>query len=93
MSPCGKIMSRTGHLYGATYVGYLFTNCAFLVSSDTFYTATRLTVGGSVGIPAASFVITRRLYKISRIHGVATTKEEVSVLTHRPAASLIDPFL
>ena len=34
-------------------------------------------VGGSVAIPAASFTITRRLYKISRIHGVATIRSEV----------------
>ena len=39
--------------------------------------AAHLQIGGSIGIPAASFTIVRRLFKISRMRGVATSKSEV----------------
>jgi len=38
--------------------------------------STRITIGVSVGIPAASLCINRRLYKIARMHAVGTTKSE-----------------
>ena len=39
--------------------------------------ATRITLAASVGIPAASMCIVRRLYHISKIQAVATTYTEV----------------
>lgn len=39
--------------------------------------ATRIYIGASVGIPAASLCINRRLYKIARMHAVAVTRSEV----------------
>ena len=39
--------------------------------------ATRITLGVSVGIPAASMCIMRRLYNISNIQAVATSRVEV----------------
>ncbi|KAI0944381.1 pheromone B alpha 3 receptor [Taiwanofungus camphoratus] len=38
--------------------------------------STRITIGASVGIPAASLCINRRLYKIARLHAVTVTRSE-----------------
>ncbi|KAI0729139.1 putative fungal pheromoneG-protein-coupled receptor [Fomitopsis betulina] len=38
--------------------------------------STRIYIGASVGIPAASLCINRRLYKIARMHAVAVTRAE-----------------
>ena len=45
-----------------------------------FYLATRITIGAAVGIPASSLCIMRRLYSISKIQAVATTRAEVSLV-------------
>ena len=39
--------------------------------------ATRIILAASVGIPASSLCIMRRLYSISKIHAVATSREDV----------------
>lgn len=40
--------------------------------------ATRIIIGASVGIPAASLCINRRLYLIARLHAISVTRAEVS---------------
>ena len=51
--------------------------------------AIRITIGASVGIPAASMCINRRLYKIARMHAVAVTRAEVRTLLSIGSACLI----
>ena len=42
-----------------------------------FLSATRISLGAAVGIPASSLCIMRRLYNISKVQAVATTRAEV----------------
>lgn len=53
-------------------IALLVTNWVHLNSP-----ATRITIGASVGIPAASLCINRRLYMIARVQAVSVTRAEV----------------
>lgn len=47
--------------------------------------ASHLQVLADSGIPACSFVITRRLYKITRLQGVTISRKQVNLLTRCPS--------
>lgn len=71
----GTTMISIGHLFGATFV----SNIAHVVDFLTFGVAIRIMLGASVGIPAASLCINRRLYCIAKVHAVTVTKAEVRI--------------
>ena len=50
-----------------------------------------MTLAASVGIPAASMCIVRRLYNISQIQAVATTHAEVGTSIHNSSSSSNTP--
>lgn len=71
--------------------------CEFLrpMAADSFspnvgFTATRITIGASIGIPAASLCINRRLYKIASVHAVTVNRAEVNAPSLQPRRSMIN---
>ncbi|KAH9911222.1 pheromone A receptor-domain-containing protein [Fomitopsis serialis] len=54
----------------------VWANTALNVAPIWCEISIRITIGASVGIPAASMCINRRLYKIARVHAVAVTRAE-----------------
>ena len=51
--------------------------CQFILTYLSSFKATRITLGASVGIPAACLCISRRLFSIARVQAVLITPAEV----------------
>ena len=63
--------------YGVKYVGAL--TWFHGNSTNGWNPAIRITMGASVGLPAASLCINRRLYRIASVQSVSITHSDVRV--------------
>ena len=52
-------------------------------NSDELFLGARYLIGGSVGIPASSLCIIRRLYYMTKLETISVEKEEVNLLPWR----------
>lgn len=94
MPSFGRITSITLHLYGAILVSVNSrVGSKRIPLKSRKFLASHLDIGSLVGVPACSFVITRRLYKISRLRDIGPGAKTVRSSSSGDSSYLIlDPF-